>query len=298
MCFDSNVEMKLPASLAISAWLYPQLGFDGAYYERNEIGNWNNCWRGIGEEIATPSFDEAIEALVNGFYLTHIIQLILEYPGLCGQAKVHRGLLNALKDAMAGKVPVLDKTLAPELRSALIKLGTDEVVRKRACRMQVLRPGQLEFLNSGPVALFKAAEMVLRVFSNHNIPALLTGSLALFIQRPFRLSPDIDITIARNMSTMEVDKLVANLEGKGLIFTERIPGYLAAQIPEPMLFNVDMEIGTAYHQIEVMNEQFIARSTFTCGGCAVMSVEDIINLKKKSGRPKDLMDIAFMESTQ
>jgi hypothetical protein len=298
MCSDSQAELKFIASLGISNWLYPTLEFDFAYCERDKLGAWNKRWNVLNKELEKPDFDEMLGALTGGLYLHHLIQLILEYPERCRQARNSWMLLDTLQKIVTGESEkVVLKTFFPsKLYVGLVKLLNEDSFRKRSCLKQKIVTNCYSFIKVGPLELFEAAEIVLSVFSQNNIPALLTGGLALFIQCPFRLSPDIDITVARNMSESEVDVVVTQLEDMGIIFTQKFTNYLGGIINVSIPYSVDIEIGYAYHGIEKINEDFISRADITCGGCAVMAVKDIISLKKKSGRLKDLMDIAFLES--
>lgn len=283
----------LSTSHAITCWLYPTIGFDSAALGRDVVHLWLSGVPILTDDPPRPSFRQALSLLQHNLYLTHLIQLVLHYPDLCQAESNNVPILSVLEQTINGVPPATHLHLDESLTAVLTRLATDSEFRRRACRPQPLLPGQFDFLERGPAVVTDYAKQILAVLSAHGLPAILIGSLALFLQRPFRLSPDIDISVSDGLTTSKYNAVLADLEMIGVQVTQRLPGYLAGRIVKPFAISVDIEIGTAYHYIP-FDDRWLNRAGFV-EGCAAMGTEDLVMLKRRSGRLKDIMDIAFLQ---
>lgn len=281
-------------SCAITGWLYPEIGFDTGRLGRDASGRWVMETIIDSSDLTTPPFEEALHLLELPHNLPHLIQLILHYPDHCRKDANKHKVLSMVQQVLEEKTLSVDSSTNPSLLFLLTRLVKDDDCRRRASRLRDLAPGHFDFIRKGPSIVVSHAERILHILSAHGLSALLFGSLALFLQRPFRLSPDIDISVAGSITPVQYANVLADLQAIGIEILEKYPNYIGGVMREQIPISVDIEIGTAYHYFP-FDTQWLHRPDFTAGKGTIMSERDMILLKKKRARLKDLADLTFLE---
>jgi hypothetical protein len=200
-----------PESCAITGWLYPEIGFDAGYPGRDANGYWLKETITDSSDLTLPVFEEALNLLEYPWNLPHLIQMSIHYPDHCREVASKHKVLRMVQQALEEKTPSLDSSVDPSLLLLLTRLVKDDEFRRRASRPRELAPGHFDFIRKGPSTVVRYAERVLHILSAHGLSGLLSGSLALFLQRPFRLSPDIDVSVAGNMTPVQYSNVLTDL---------------------------------------------------------------------------------------
>lgn len=140
----------------------------------------------------------------------------------------------------------------------------------------------------GPRLLVTRAIQTVKVLGSVGQPALVGGSLAMWLQKRFRLSLDIDLSLPDRLLDDQIATSVQVLTSVGWKVTKAKSSYIGAMAEGVTL---DIEAGYAYGQ-QVTGGHWDRAVTVAELPC--ISAADLINLKRRSDRAKDRADLHFL----
>jgi len=266
------------ASDVVSQWLYPRHCLGDDFVRRDTTGvalSTDSLWTRAN---AIP-VEEAIIRLAHRRYIPELVQFAHHYPVEFERACAERPLLREIANFVSGHSTYLS--------------GLETAVGCMREKDQKLSLGCYEFLSDGFRSLADDASIVDNALRACGLRPFLNGSLSVFVQRPFRLSPDIDFVLEKRLSGIEVSCVSDALRAVGATVLHQSQGYIGALMGGRGV-TIDIEAGSAYRI--PLSTPIDNRSIRTWGGLSLLTTDFIFGLKSQYRRFKDLVDLEFISN--
>jgi hypothetical protein len=148
--------------------------------------------------------------------------------------------------------------------------------------------------HQGPGPLVDAARHLALALAEQGIDSALSGSLSVYLQRPFRLSPDIDFALPARLDEDQISVVLRCVERVGGTVTHAKASYVGGHLAVGSLrATLDIEAGNAYG-LPPPPGSWDRRPTVL--GIACLSATDLIDIKRQAGRLKDAADLSYVQT--
>jgi hypothetical protein len=275
----------MSATAATCLWVSLELGFDVAEAGRSDAMSWVGPWTPIDARGASDR-TSALLALSCGSNPHALIRFLQSHPDVPSASP----LVVAFREALQGRSFGMD--LAPRERR-LVALAQTFAERGEIAACSRPPPDAARaYLEAGPSLVVGVLADTIGALRDNGVgEAFVSGSLAMFLQRPFRLSPDVDLTLPATTDKQPVRAALAKLGATDIVEGRR---YIGGTIPGRVPVSVDIEFGTSYRV--PLDVETCRRQSVSAGGWRVFSSTLLIELKRRAGRLKDAVDLEMVSS--
>lgn len=273
-------------SSLVNRYLYPTILFDLAFEHRDPDGQWNGEWLLEADRFSRSDFSAVAKQLERPCYFEHWVQLYL----YCARSELDSDICAFLDDLRdGGWTP--EKVEGFQYPRPWMESWASQIA---SISPKPQSPLSMDFLEIGPLKMKQCLGRLERVFRRADVFAVLSGSFAMFLQTPFRLSPDIDFSVDTRRCSVDHTRLATILAEEGFRVTKASPSYVGAKLSGSIPITIDIELGSAY-TFPLEDFEGLRFCDHDAFAFPVMDIKSILEFKNKRGTFKDIVDQAFVK---